>query len=42
VVGGPRAFVMAAQDFNAFGQALINKLIAEVAMASRPRHASLH
>ena len=42
VVGGPRAFVMAAQDFNAFGQALINKLIAEVAMASQPRHASLH
>src|SRR5215831_2856320 len=31
VVGGPRAFVIAAQDFNAFGQALINKLIAEVA-----------
>jgi len=31
VIGGPRAFVMAAQDFNAFGQALINKLIAEVA-----------
>jgi hypothetical protein len=35
VVGGPRAFVMAAQDFNAFGQALINKLIAEVAMVGR-------
>jgi hypothetical protein len=41
VVGGPRAFVMVAQDFNAFGQALINKLIAEVAQASRPRHAFL-
>jgi len=33
VIGGPRAFVLAAQDFNAFGQALINKLIAEVAAA---------
>jgi hypothetical protein len=41
VVGGPRAFVMVAQDFNAFGQALINKLIAEVAQASPPRHALL-
>jgi hypothetical protein len=41
VVGGPRAFVMVAQDFNAFGQALINKLIAEVAQASQPRHAFL-
>jgi hypothetical protein len=37
VVGGPRAFVMAAQDFNAFGQALINKLIAEVAAAGTTR-----
>jgi hypothetical protein len=35
VIGGPRAFVMAAQDFNSFGQALINKLIAEVAMTGR-------
>jgi hypothetical protein len=35
VVGGPRAFVMVAQDFNSFGQALINKLIAEVAQAAR-------
>jgi hypothetical protein len=37
VVGGPRAFVMAAQDFNAFGQALINKLIAEVAASGTRR-----
>src|SRR5262249_7634594 len=37
VVGGPRAFVIAAQDFNAFGQALINKLIAEVAAVGRRR-----
>jgi Protein of unknown function (DUF1194) len=35
VIGGPRAFVMAAQDFNSFGQALINKLIAEVAVVGR-------
>jgi hypothetical protein len=41
VVGGPRAFVMAAQDFNSFGQALINKLIAEVASAGQLRHALL-
>jgi len=40
VVGGPRAFVIAAQDFNAFGQALINKLIAEVAAAGNGRIAN--
>lgn len=32
VIGGPGAFVMVAQDFKAFGQALINKLIAEIAL----------
>jgi hypothetical protein len=37
VVGGPRAFVIAAQDFHAFGQALINKLIAEVAAVGKTR-----
>jgi hypothetical protein len=31
VMGGPGAFVMVAQDFNSFGQAIINKLIAEIA-----------
>jgi hypothetical protein len=31
VVGGPGAFVMEAKDFNSFGQAIIAKLIAEVA-----------
>jgi hypothetical protein len=31
VVGGPGAFVMVAKDFNSFGQAMIGKLIAEVA-----------
>jgi hypothetical protein len=32
VTGGPGAFVMEAKDFNSFGQAIINKLIAEIAM----------
>jgi hypothetical protein len=33
VVGGPGAFVLAAQDFNSFGQAIVKKMIAEVAQA---------
>jgi hypothetical protein len=37
VIGGPGAFVMVAQDFNSFGQALINKLVAEIALAPLPR-----
>jgi hypothetical protein len=37
VVGGPGAFVIAAQDFNAFGQAIISKLIAEIAFYDAPR-----
>jgi hypothetical protein len=40
VVGGPGAFVIVAEDFNSFGQAIIKKLIAEIADAgsqtSRP------
>ena len=42
VVGGPGAFVMVAQNFNSFGQAIIAKMIAEVAQAHQPpiRHAS--
>jgi hypothetical protein len=31
VIGGPGAFVIAAEDFNSFGQAIIKKLIAEIA-----------
>ena len=31
VVGGPGAFVVVAEDFNSFGQAIIKKLIAEIA-----------
>ena len=34
VIGGPGAFVMVAENFNSFGQALINKLIAEIAQAA--------
>lgn len=39
VIGGPGAFVLAAQNFNAFGQAIISKLIAEIAWhpAALPR-----
>jgi hypothetical protein len=36
VVGGPGAFVMVAQNFNSFGQAIIAKMIAEVAQAREP------
>jgi hypothetical protein len=36
VMGGPGAFVVEAQDFNSFGQAIISKLIAEIALAPRP------
>ncbi len=42
VIGGPGAFVMVAKNFETFGQAIISKLIAEVARAPDPsrRHAS--
>ena len=33
VAGGPNAFVMVAENFNSFGQAIIKKMIAEVAQA---------
>ena len=35
VIGGPGAFVIVAEDFNSFGQAIVRKLIAEIA-ASPP------
>jgi hypothetical protein len=41
VVGGPGAFVMVAENFRSFGTALINKLIAEIAVTEQPRHAFL-
>jgi Protein of unknown function (DUF1194) len=37
VVGGPGAFVLEAKDFNSFGQAIVKKLIAEIADATPPR-----
>jgi hypothetical protein len=37
VIGGPGAFVLAAQNFNSFGEAIIKKMIAEVAQAEPPR-----
>jgi len=37
VVGGPGSFVMAAEDFKSFGQAILNKLIAEIAALSPRR-----
>lgn len=32
VIGGPGSFVIEAKDFNSFGQAIISKLIAEIAL----------
>jgi len=37
VIGGPNAFVMVAENFNSFGQAIIKKMIAEVAQTGAPR-----
>ena len=36
VIGGAGAFALAAENFEAFGKALINKLIAEIAQAQPP------
>jgi hypothetical protein len=41
VIGGPGAFVLVAQNFESFGQAIINKLIAEIAQARQTNHATL-
>jgi hypothetical protein len=42
VIGGPGAFVMVAENFNSFGQAILNKLIAEIAAPeTAPTHAEL-
>jgi hypothetical protein len=37
VIGGPGAFVVTAEDFKSFGNALISKLVAEIAQAKAPR-----
>ena len=34
VIGGPGAFVLEAKNFNSFGQAIIKKMIAEIADAN--------
>jgi hypothetical protein len=39
VIGGPDAFVIAAQNFEAFGEAVIRKMVAEIAALSGPRRA---
>jgi hypothetical protein len=41
VIGGPGAFVIAAENFESFGQAIVKKLIAEIAEAPPPGHGSL-
>jgi hypothetical protein len=41
VVGGPGAFVMVAENFSSFGQAILNKLIAEIAANPYPKQAQL-
>jgi hypothetical protein len=41
VVGGPGSFVMVAENFESFGQAIINKLIAEIAATSSPWRTAL-
>jgi uncharacterized protein DUF1194 len=37
VIGGRGAFVIVAQDFNSFGQAIVKKLIAEIAELPQPQ-----
>ena len=41
VIGGPGSFVMVAENFNSFGQAILNKLIAEIASIQQTKHARL-
>ncbi|MEZ5787472.1 MAG: DUF1194 domain-containing protein [Xanthobacteraceae bacterium] len=41
VIGGPGAFVHEAEDFNAFGQTILNKLVAEIAGVAPPARAAL-
>ena len=41
VIGGPGAFVIVAEDFKSFGQALISKMIAEIASLPPRRQAAM-
>jgi hypothetical protein len=34
VIGGPGSFVVVAENFNSFGQAIVKKLVAEIALLS--------
>jgi hypothetical protein len=40
VVGGPGSFVLEAKDFGSFGQAIVKKMIAEIADATPPHNAA--
>ncbi len=40
VIGGPNAFIEVVQDYAAFGTAVLNKLVREIARGERPAHAS--
>jgi hypothetical protein len=40
VIGGSGAFVLEAKDFNSFGQAIVKKMIAEIADATPPGNAA--
>ena len=37
VIGGPDAFLVVAESFQAFGQAIVSKLIKEIALLEAPR-----
>src|SRR5258708_1854956 len=41
VIGGPGSYVMVAENFRSFGQAILNKLIAEIATVQGTKHAAL-
>ncbi len=41
VIGGPGSFVMVAEDFSAFGRAMVKKLIAEIAWRPAPSRTAL-
>ena len=36
VIGGPGSFVLEAKDFDSFGEAIVKKMIAEIARCARP------
>jgi hypothetical protein len=40
VIGGSGAFVLAAQGFDSFGEAIVKKMISEVAQTESPRRAA--